>query len=125
MDANVETHCMRLKNQNQQNTETKIISSLPNMDANVETHCYASQKEKNLKLNNRTSKLLPQSKNLPAVIRGFKSAVTSRCKKIDSNFKWQPNYYEHIIRYEKSLSRIREYIQYNPLNWSNDELFNK
>ncbi len=28
---------------------------------------------------------------------------------------WQPNYYEHVIRNEKALYKIREYIQNNPL----------
>jgi len=26
---------------------------------------------------------------------------------------WQQNYYEHVIRNEKSLYKIREYIKYN------------
>ncbi|MFQ5686668.1 MAG: transposase, partial [Candidatus Scalindua sp.] len=30
---------------------------------------------------------------------------------------WQRNYYEHIIRNEKELNKIREYIMYNPLKW--------
>ncbi len=30
---------------------------------------------------------------------------------------WQRNYYEHIIRDEKDLDRIRNYIQANPANW--------
>ena len=33
---------------------------------------------------------------------------------------WQRNYYEHIIRNEKELHAIIEYIKYNPLNWTND-----
>lgn len=33
---------------------------------------------------------------------------------------WQRNYYEHIIRNEKELSRIRQYIQENPLRWQFD-----
>lgn len=36
---------------------------------------------------------------------------------------WQRNYYEHIIRNEKSLCAIREYIANNPINWQQDELF--
>jgi len=28
---------------------------------------------------------------------------------------WQPNYYEHVIRNEKALGNIREYIRNNPL----------
>lgn len=33
---------------------------------------------------------------------------------------WQRNYYEHIIRSEKSLAKIREYIVHNPLQWELD-----
>jgi putative transposase len=33
---------------------------------------------------------------------------------------WQRNYFEHVIRDEKALDRIREYIQGNPANWSID-----
>lgn len=34
---------------------------------------------------------------------------------------WQRNYYEHIIRNEKELNHIRQYIAENPLNWRTDE----
>jgi REP element-mobilizing transposase RayT len=37
---------------------------------------------------------------------------------------WQRNYYEHIIRNEKEMTRIREYIVTNPLNWITDENYN-
>lgn len=33
---------------------------------------------------------------------------------------WQRNYYEHIIRDDKSLNRIREYIITNPQRWDLD-----
>ena len=33
---------------------------------------------------------------------------------------WQRNYYEHIIRNENKLNKIREYIQNNPLKWHLD-----
>jgi len=34
---------------------------------------------------------------------------------------WQRNYYEHIIRNEISLNRIREYINTNPIRWHLDK----
>jgi REP element-mobilizing transposase RayT len=34
---------------------------------------------------------------------------------------WQRNYYEHIIRNEKELNHIRQYIAENPVNWRTDE----
>jgi hypothetical protein len=33
---------------------------------------------------------------------------------------WQRNYYEHIVRDEDELNRIRAYIVNNPLNWNED-----
>ncbi|ODS32916.1 MAG: hypothetical protein SCARUB_01968 [Candidatus Scalindua rubra] len=30
---------------------------------------------------------------------------------------WQRNYYEHVIRNEQELNKIREYIINNPLKW--------
>jgi len=33
---------------------------------------------------------------------------------------WQRNYYEHIIRNEQSLNKIRQYIRTNLLNWETD-----
>ena len=34
---------------------------------------------------------------------------------------WQRNYYDHIIRSEKSLNYIREYIFNNPIRWEFDK----
>jgi putative transposase len=34
---------------------------------------------------------------------------------------WQRNYYEHVIRNERELNAIREYIIYNPMKWDEDE----
>ncbi len=48
---------------------------------------------------------------LGEIIRRLK-AVTSR----KAGFKlWQPNYYEHVIRNDKALKKIREYIVNNPV----------
>ncbi len=35
---------------------------------------------------------------------------------------WQRNYWEHIIRNEQELHRIRQYIEKNPAQWENDKL---
>jgi REP element-mobilizing transposase RayT len=34
---------------------------------------------------------------------------------------WQRNYYEHVIRDDEDLNKIREYIFTNPNNWFEDE----
>jgi REP element-mobilizing transposase RayT len=33
---------------------------------------------------------------------------------------WQRNYYEHVIRNEKSYLNLSQYIQNNPLSWKED-----
>ena len=51
------------------------------------------------------------------IIQAFKSLTTLKIKRLgyeDKRF-WQPNYYEHVIRNEQSLGRIRKYIVENPL----------
>ena len=36
------------------------------------------------------------------------------------DFAWQRSFYDHIIRTEKSLDKIRRYIYYNPAKWELD-----
>ena len=36
---------------------------------------------------------------------------------------WQRNYYEHVIRHEKSYWQLSEYIQNNPQKWHEDMFF--
>ncbi|MEA2015034.1 MAG: transposase [Thermodesulfobacteriota bacterium] len=65
----------------------------------------------------------PVSNSIPTIIRSFKSAVTKRIneiRKTPGKKLWQRNYYEHIIRDENELNRIREYIVNNPMKWGLD-----
>src|ERR1700676_734974 len=34
--------------------------------------------------------------------------------------RWQRGYYEHVVRNEKALDRIRAYIANNPARWADD-----
>jgi putative transposase len=58
---------------------------------------------------------------LGAIINQFKSVCTKRIRASGSTeFAWQPRFYDHIIRDDESLTRIRRYIQENPLKWELD-----
>ncbi|MFA5363364.1 MAG: transposase [Candidatus Omnitrophota bacterium] len=64
------------------------------------------------------------SKTLSSFVAGYKSAVTKQI----NGFRhllgvpvWQRSYYDHIIRDELSLERVREYIVNNPKQWDMDE----
>ena len=58
------------------------------------------------------------SRTIGSMIRGFKIGVTKWFRANTNVYNvWQRNYYEHIIRNEKKLNKIREYIINNPLKW--------
>jgi REP element-mobilizing transposase RayT len=64
------------------------------------------------------------SKTVGSIIRGFKSTTTRQInllRETPGNPIWQRNYYDHIIRNEYELNKIREYIQNNPLKWDLDK----
>jgi REP element-mobilizing transposase RayT len=65
----------------------------------------------------------PPKHSLGSFIAGLKAAVTKRINEVRGTPKapvWQRNYYEHVIRNEESLQRIREYILNNPAQWDLD-----
>ena len=70
------------------------------------------------------------SLNLSEIIRRFKTFTTRQYIKHVDYSQWQPfckrlwqrNYYDHIIRNEQSLEKLRIYIENNPLKWDTDIL---
>ncbi len=70
---------------------------------------------------NATSRPRGTSKTIGSIVRGFKIGVSKWMRKHTSVHNvWQRGYYEHIIRTDESLNRIREYIINNPLQWALD-----
>lgn len=62
------------------------------------------------------STMSPTHDSLGAVIRTFKAAVTTLCRRGgNQEFGWQRSYYDRVIRDEGELERTREYIEQNPL----------
>lgn len=61
--------------------------------------------------------------DLPEIVRQFKTFSARRINQYRQTPGipvWQRNYYEHIIRNEESLNKIRQYILENPKRWAND-----
>ncbi|MDP2673948.1 MAG: transposase [Dehalococcoidia bacterium] len=66
--------------------------------------------------------------SLPDVVHRFKSLTTARYRQAVRDQGWPPfagrlwqrNYYEHVIRGEDELDRVRQYIAENPLRWDED-----
>lgn len=71
------------------------------------------------------------NKTINDIVGAYKSLVANKClamaklKNETLGKLWQRNYYEHIIRDEKGYQNISNYIINNPLNWPDDNYFNK
>lgn len=65
----------------------------------------------------------PAPGSVAAIVGQFKSLVTKRMNEspgTPGTRVWQRNYYEHVIRDEVALDRIRQYIADNPARWAFD-----
>lgn len=65
----------------------------------------------------------PRSKSIGSFVAGFKSSTTKKInvfRGMPGMKVWQRNYYDHIIRNDNELNRIREYIIFNPSRWTKD-----
>ena len=72
------------------------------------------------------TRLSRKPNSISTIVGGFKASVTKKINTMKncSTFKvWQPNYYDHIVRNEKSLNKIRTYIINNPCLWNKDKYF--
>ncbi|MEI6729453.1 MAG: transposase [bacterium] len=69
--------------------------------------------------------------DLSEIIRTFKAKTKKLINKnvgdgfILPHLSWQKSFYDHIIRGEKDLQRIQEYIINNPIKWNQDILHPK
>jgi putative transposase len=67
---------------------------------------------------------------LPTIVQWFKTMTTNEYIREVKQSGWPPfpgkfwqrNYYEHIVRDEADLARIRAYLQNNPAKWALDQL---
>jgi putative transposase len=66
----------------------------------------------------REGALYRRPRSLGALVAGFKSSTTRRINLLKGSAGaavWQRNYHEHVIRHDKELAAISEYIMRNPL----------
>jgi hypothetical protein len=89
------------------------MHGVPTISSSKTISSFETKKTKN--------KFGPQSKNLASIVRGFKSSVTTWCRKNNyPNFNWQPLFHDHIIRNQQSFENIQKYIFENPKKWKQD-----
>ena len=65
----------------------------------------------------------PTRHGLSETVRAFKTFSARRINALHNTVGtpfWQRNYYEHVIRNQSALDRIRQYIADNPARWPED-----
>jgi REP element-mobilizing transposase RayT len=68
-------------------------------------------------------RLAVKTGSLGAIVRSYKGAVTRQANLMNGTpgaKLWQRGYYDHIVRTDRALDRIREYIMCNPVLWAMD-----
>jgi len=56
--------------------------------------------------------------NIGIIVNQFKRMCTINIRKTYSGFAWQSRFYDHIIRDDEELLRVRQYIIDNPKKWN-------
>jgi len=66
----------------------------------------------------------PTTGSLPTIVRSFKAAATRRVnafRRSGRDSVWQRGYYEHVIRNDAELNRLRGYVLDNAVQWDTGE----
>ena len=115
----VETHCHA--SQSTPFDPTEPIEQTEMRQSETETHVVAETRgDARMQMQYKNS-FGPQSNNLSSIIRGFKGATTANIHIAGfRDFKWQPRFYDRIIRNELELNNERDYIIENPAKWWRD-----
>ena len=71
----------------------------------------------------KTNPIPTKHHSLSEMVRAFKTFSARRINAMQNTPGkpiWQSRFYDHIIRNEKELNRIRKYIVENPKEWKRD-----
>lgn len=73
---------------------------------------------------NGVNKAMTTAKNirLQDVVGSYKSGASREIRKINGHedFKWQRYFHDHVVRTDRALENISDYIRMNPAKWTED-----
>jgi len=84
----------------------------------VETHGRASLRDHGIAFR--------EPKSISSFVAGLKSSITKHINEyriLPGIPVWQQRFYDHVIRNNQDLRRIRKYIQNNPRNWKDNGFY--
>jgi REP-associated tyrosine transposase len=63
----------------------------------------------------------PRAGSLSAIVRSYKAGVTRKCHGLGIRQEiWQSRFHDHLLRGDRAISAVREYVCNNPANWVMD-----
>ena len=84
-------------------------------------HRFSPSTEERATLNTPATFVSPQAGSLSAIVRSYKAGVTLRCRNLGIKRPiWQARFHDHLLRSDKVIDAVREYIRNNPSNWDWD-----
>ena len=67
----------------------------------------------------------PLRRTISSIVGSYKSAVSKHAHRLNFDFTWQRNFYDHVIRDEVSHQKIAEYVVNNPVKWEEDRFYDR
>ncbi len=67
----------------------------------------------------------PVAGSISMLVTAYKGAVTKKANnanEMPGPSLWQRNFYDRIVRSERELANVQEYIRTNPVRWQKDQL---
>jgi len=59
----------------------------------------------------------PGKHTVSSIVGGYKSIITTKARQQGYDFRWQPSFYDRIVRSDDEFVNIVRYIQQNPQRW--------
>ena len=101
---------------------TEPVSTEPVSTEPVSTELVSTEPVSTRPVSTSTTTKKQKRHGLSEFVRAFKSFSSRRINQLRKTPSqiWQSRFYDHVIRDENELNRIREYIINNPLQWELD-----
>jgi putative transposase len=84
-------------------------------------HCFSPHLKANLSHDSVPPFTSPHAGSLSAIVRSYKAGVTFKARELGFHQTiWQTRFHDHLLRGDKVIAAVREYIRNNPSNWVRD-----
>jgi len=108
-------HCRDVaRNVSTRNVSTRNVSTRNVSTRNVSTRNVSTEE------NEKMAEIAKRQSLLCVSMRGIKSAITKFAHEQNIDFAWQTRFHDHIIRNQREMNFIANYIENNPAEWDTD-----